>query len=415
MPRKVYNALTALAVKNAKPGRHVDGRGLHLLVKKKSGSKSWVFRFTLNGRTRDLGLGTASGRGSLSLAKARDKAVDFRQMVKAGTDPIEESARIAAEETAAAQAARVSGTTFKDAAITHLAARESGWRNSKHRAQWYSTLETYVFPKIGALPVSEISTEHVLDVLGPIWEAKPETASRIRGRIEAVLDGAKVRELRSGDNPARWRGHLKLILPARPKLSRGHHKAMPYDDIPAFFEELRKREALSALALEFTILTVARTGEAIGGKWEEIDLRKAVWTVPPSRMKAGREHRVPLSPRAVEILKAVKPLGSKWVFPSDKGGKLSTMAMSMLLRRMDIDATVHGFRSTLRDWAAECTAYSREVSEMAMAHTIADKSEAAYRRGDLFEKRRRLLNDWADYCANGSAKSATVTPIRGVA
>ena len=411
MPRKLSNALTPLAVKNAKPGRHADGGGLHLLVKE-TGARSWVYRFMINGKSRDVGLGAASGHDAVSLADARDKAAALRLKVKSGVDPIEERDRDAAQARAAAQAAKIAGITFKAAAEAHIAANEDGWRNPKHRQQWTNTLVTYVYPVIGDLPVAEVDTPHVLAILEPIWKTKAETASRIRGRIETILDSAKVRGNRKGENPARWRGHIAKILPPRSRLTRGHHTAMPYDAIPEFMEQLRKREAMAALALEFTILTAARTGEAIGAEWPEIDLDKAVWTIPAERMKAGKPHRVPLSPRAVEILETVQPLNSRWLFPSDRGGKLSGMAMSMLLRRMKLDVTVHGFRSAFRDWSAESTSYAHEVCEMALAHVIGNKAEAAYRRGDMFEKRRRLMDDWATYCATPKPKGATVTPIR---
>ncbi|MCB2114277.1 MAG: integrase arm-type DNA-binding domain-containing protein [Parvularculaceae bacterium] len=414
MPKKLSNALTPLTVKNAKPGRHVDGGGLHLLVKE-SGARSWVFRYMLKGKARDIGLGAASGLDALSLAQARDAASALRLKVKAGIDPLDEREREAAEAAADALASKIAGVTFKTAAEAYLDANEGSWRNAKHRQQWRNTLASYVYPVIGDLPVATIDTPHILEILEPLWKTKPETASRVRGRIETILNAARVRGYRSGENPARWRGHLKELLPARARLSRGHHKAMAYDAIPAFVGELCKRDALAALALEFTILTATRTSEVIGATWSEVDLQKAVWTIPASRMKAGREHRVPLSRRAVEILQAVKPLNSEWVFPADKGGKLSVMAMTMLLRRMKIDATVHGFRSAFRDWAAESTAYAHEVCEMALAHVIGNKAEAAYRRGDLIEKRRRLMNDWANYCSGGGATSATVTPIRGAA
>lgn len=410
MPRKLSNALTPLAVKNAKPGRHADGAGLHLLVKP-SGARSWVYRFMLNGKSRDLGLG-AAGQGGLSLADARDEAAALRLKVKAGIDPLEERDREAAEALAAAQAAKVAGTTFRDVAAAYIAANEDSWRNPKHRQQWRNTLDTYVYPVIGDLPVAEVETAHVLKILEPIWKGKAETASRIRGRIETVLDSAKARGYRQGENPARWRGHLAQILPARTRLSRGHHKALPYEEIPAFVRSLHKRESVAALALEFTILTAARSGEVIGATWAEVDLDKALWTVPADRMKAAKEHRVPLSPRAVAILKSLQPLGSAYLFPGAKGGKLSGMAMGMLVRRMKADATVHGFRSGFRDWAAECTGYAHEVAEMALAHAIENKVERAYRRGDLFDKRRRLMDDWASYCASDGAASATVTPIR---
>lgn len=413
MPRKLSNALTPLAVKNAKPGRHADGGGLHLLVKE-TGARSWVYRFMLKGKSRDIGLG-AAGQGGISLADARTARDALRLKVKAGIDPLEERQREATEALAAAQAAAIAGMTFKAVAEAYINANEASWRNDKHRQQWRNTLASYVYPVMGELPVAEIGTAHVLKILEPIWQDKPETASRIRGRIETVLDAAKARGYREGENPARWRGHIAQILPPRSRLTRGHHKAMPYEAIPAFMAKLREREAMAALALEFVILTATRTSEVLGATWAEVDLDKAIWTVPASRMKAGKEHRIPLSPRAVEILEAVKPLGKASLFPADKGGKLSTMAMSMLLRRMKLDCTVHGFRSGFRDWAAECTGYAHEVCEMALAHVIGNKSEAAYRRGDLFDKRRRLMADWATYCASDGAAGAKVSPIRGAA
>lgn len=411
MPRKLSNALTPLAVKNAKPGRHADGGGLHLLVKE-SGARSWVYRFMLNGKSRDIGLGAAAGPEGLSLAAARDKAAGLRLQVKSGIDPLAARQREAAEALAAAQAAEIAGITFKAVAGAYIAANEVSWRNPKHRQQWSNTLATYVYPVIGELPVADVCTAHVLKILEPIWKAKPETASRVRGRIETILDAAKARGYREGENPARWRGHIAQILPARTRLSRGNHKAMPYEAIPEFVAKLQAREAVAALALEFTILTAARTGEVIGASWAEVDLEKAVWSIPAGRMKAGKEHRVPLSERAIEILKTVEALDSSWLFPGGRGGKLSGMAMAMLLRRMKFDVTVHGFRSGFRDWAAECTGYAHEVCEMALAHVIGNKAEAAYRRGDLFEKRRRLMTEWASYCGSPRAASATVTPIR---
>jgi integrase len=411
MPRKLNHALTPLAVKNAKPGRHADGGGLHLLVKE-SGARSWVYRFMLKGNARDIGLGAAAGPEAISLATARDKAGALRLKVKAGIDPLTERDREAADALAAAKAAQIAGITFKAVADAHIAANEASWRNAKHRQQWSNTLATYVYPVMGDVPVAEIGTAHVLKILEPIWKAKPETASRVRGRIETILDAARARGYREGENPARWRGHIAQILPARSRLTRGHHKALPYDAVPAFVGELQSRNAMAALALEFAVLTAARTGEVLGATWSEVDLERAIWTIPASRMKAGREHRVPLSPRAVEILEATKPLDKDWLFPADSGGALSTMAMTMLLRRMERDCTVHGFRSAFRDWAAESTGYAHEVCEMALAHVIGNKAEAAYRRGDLFEKRRRLMVEWASYCTAARASGANVAPIR---
>lgn len=410
MPRKLSNALTPLAVKNAKAGRHADGNGLHLLVKE-SGARSWVYRFMLKGKSRDVGLGPA-GTGGISLSAARDAASALRLKVKAGVDPLAERERAMAEALAAEQAAKIAGITFKSVAETYIATNEGGWRNDKHRQQWRNTLATYVYPVIGELPVADVATAHVLQILEPIWQDKAETASRVRGRLETVLDAAKARGYREGENPARWRGHIAQILPARSRLQRGHHKAMAYASMPEFLGELRQREAIAALTLEFTILTAARTGEVIAATWDEVDLEKAVWTVPADRMKAGKEHRVPLSPRAVEILKTTQAYGDAYLFPAVSGGKLSTMAMTMLLRRMKADVTVHGFRSAFRDWAAECTGYAHEVAEMALAHTIDSKVERAYRRGDLFDKRRRLMADWATYCASKGAAGCKITPLR---
>lgn len=294
----------------------------------------------------------------------------------------------------------------------YIADNQDNWRNAKHRQQWQNTLTTYVYPVVGDVPVSEVGKAHVLQILEPIWKTKPETASRLRGRIETVLDAATARELRSGENPARWRGHLAHVLPKRSRLTRGHHRAIAYADLPAFMEALRSRRAMAALALEFTVLTAARTGEVIGATWDEIDLVKKVWTIPAHRMKAAREHRVPLSARAVEILEGLKPLGTSYIFTGQRGGKLSGMAMAMLLRRMDTSATAHGFRSAFRDWAAECTGYPNEVCEAALAHTIENRVEAAYRRGDLFEKRSRLMEDWDGYCARKGSPPAQVTPLR---
>lgn len=423
MPRKLSNALTPMAVKNAKPGRHADGAGLHLLVKE-SGARSWVFRFMLAGKSRDVGLGPAAGAGAVSLADARLAASALRMKVKAGVDPLAEREREAREATAAAQAALITGTTFKVVAEAHISANEDSWRNPKHRQQWRNTLTTYAYPVIGEMPVAEVGTAHVLTILEPIWREKPETASRLRGRIETVLDAAKARGFRSGENPARWRGHLAQILPdtGKAKAARnrrlgrdGHHRALPYDDLPAFMTALRGRKAMAALALEFVILTTARTGEVIGAKWDEVDLAKTIWTVPASRMKAGKEHRVPLSPRAIEILEVVKVLGGDYLFPGASDGKLSGMAMAMLMRRMKVDATPHGFRSAFRDWAAERTGFSHEVCEMALAHAIGSKVEAAYRRGDLFDKRRKLMEAWAQYCGGQGVAGSKVTPIRSAA
>lgn len=419
LPKIVRNALNTQKVKHAKPGRHADGNGLYLLVKK-SGARSWVYRFMLRGKSRDLGLSRCpeavalmkrDNTHELTLAQARDIAAIYRLKVRAGIDPLEERQEAAAEAEASRLKLEAASVTFREMAERHIEAKQQGWRNAKHRQQWRNTLVSYAYPVLGSMLVADIETPHVMDVIGPLWQQKPETASRLRGRIEAVLDAAKVRGYRSGENPARWRGHLEQLLPARQKLSRGHHKAVAYADIPDLMRQLQARAAVSALALEFTILTAARTGEVLGATWEEIDLDCATWAVPARRMKAGREHRVPLSDRAVEILQETRKLGGDYLFPGQRSSRLSGMAMSMLLRRMRSDATVHGMRSTFRDWAAERTAYPHEVCEMALAHAIANKAEAAYRRGDLFEKRRRLMNDWAKFCSDGAVARAEVVSL----
>lgn len=387
------NKLTATRVdKLKKPGRYGDGGGLWLQIAA-GGTKSWLLRYQRDGKARQMGLGPVS---LVSLADARERARDARRILLDGEDPIE--ARNAERLAAKIEAAK--GMTFEQCAEKYIATHEAAWRNEKHRAQWRNTLKRYANPKIGGLPVSAIDTALVLKVLEPIWGKKPETASRLRGRIEAVIDWATAREYRAGDNPARWRGHLDKLLPSKRKLrSVRHHTAIPYEELPAFMARLRRSEFVSAYALEFTILTAARTGEVIGALWPEIDTAAKIWTVPASRMKAGREHRVPLSDRAVELLEALpREDDNDHVFiGARKGAGLSNMAMLELVKGAGF--TVHGFRSTFRDWAAETTAYPNHVVEMALAHLIGDKVEAAYRRGDLFEKRRRLMRDWATYCA----------------
>lgn len=311
---------------------------------------------------------------------------------------------------------------FRSVADAYIAAHEPSWRNEKHRSQWRNTLATYAYPYMGDLAVSDVATSHVMAALEPIWATKPETASRVRGRIEAVLDYAKSREWRGGENPARWRGHIANMLPKTTKVaSVEHHAALPWLEIGAFMSALRKREAMAARALEFLILTAGRTGEILGAQWSEIDTGSALWTIPKQRMKAGREHRVPLSAAALAVVEAARADPSDdrspFVFPGTKPGRpLSQMAMLMLLRRMDWgDLTAHGFRSTFRDWCAETTSYPNEMAEIALAHTVGDKVEAAYRRGDMMEKRRRMMEDWANFCGEIRATAENVTPIRKVA
>jgi integrase len=410
------NKLTPLEVKNAsEPGLYGDGFGLYLQVSK-FGTKSWVFRFMRDGRARKMGLGAVH---TISLARAREKAKDARLLLDDGVDPIE--ARKAKRAAARVDAAKA--ITFKECADRHITANRAGWKNSKHADQWVATFNetrrgSLRFPAatqaINDLPVASIDTGLVLKVLEPIWTKTPETASRVRGRIESVLDWATVREYRTGENPARWRGHLDKALGARSKAKAPkHHAALPYVEIPSFMESLRTKEGTSARALEFTILNAARTGEAIAALWSEFDLGAKLWTVPAERMKAGKEHRVPLSDRALTILDAL-PRDGKYVFPGGKATRpLSNMAMLELVRGMlGKGSTVHGFRSTFRDWAAEQTAYPHELCEIALAHAVSDKTEAAYRRGDMMEKRRRLMADWAAYCERQLLEVDKVVGIR---
>jgi integrase len=417
---RTMNRLTALKVEKAKePGMFADGGGLYLRVTNE-GTKNWVYRFMLNGRPRWMGIGPVALYG---LQEARGKALDARRLRHAGHDPIK--TRRDARDRERLEAAKA--ITFKQCAAAYVQAHRAGWRNAKHAAQWDATLATYAGPIIGALPVQAIDTGLVTKVLeqevgaagdtkASLWTAKPETASRLRGRIEVILDWAKVRGYREGENPARWRGHLDKLLPARAKVRKvEHHAALPYAELPAFVAALREQEGIAARALEFAILTAARTGEAIGATWDEINWHDKLWTIAGARMKAGKEHRVPLCARGLEILAELKPAadvsiaGKQFVFTGGKAGRpLSNMAFLMLLRRMDRgDLTAHGFRSTFRDWAAERTSFPSEVAEMALAHAVGSKVEAAYRRGDLFEKRRRLMEAWAAFCSTPAADAGT--------
>jgi integrase len=366
-------------------GVHSDGGGLYLRVKA-SGSRSWLFIYQWAGKRREKGLGSILG---VDLDAARTRADAARKLLGAGIDPSAEPS----EEGPRA-------VTFGDAATALVDSLEGSWRNAKHRAQWRNTLETHCKP-IWSKPVAAIETGDVMDVLTPIWTKTPETAVRVRGRIERVLDAAKVKGQRSGDNPARWRGHLEVILPGRKKKGAvKHHAAMPYAEVPAFVAQLKGRLSTAARALHFAILTAARSGEVLGMKWKEVE--GDVWTVPADRMKAGVEHRVPLTKAAVAVLNAVAIHGSDpegYVFPSQKPGKpLSNMVFAMLMRRMKVDdVTAHGFRSSFRDWVGEETNHPREVAEAALAHQVGNAVERAYRRGDSLAKRRQLMNDWADF------------------
>jgi integrase len=384
MARKI-NRLNARAVATiSECGRHADGGGLYLSISP-NGGRRWVFLFRWHGKPTEIGFGSAR---DVTLARARELASQARARLAEGINP--KDARRPSQ-----------GSTFGECADRLIEAMRPSWRNAKHAAQWEMTLRDYAAP-LRRLPVDKVTTDDVLSVLKPLWNDKPETASRLRGRIERVLDGAKAQGLRNGENPARWRGHLDRLLPKRQLLTRGHHAAMSYAHLPAFLTDLRARHATAAQALEFTILTAARSGEVLGARWKEFDLERGVWTVPAARMKAGREHRVPLSRRALKIVKAMHELrNGDFVFAGQKADSpLSVMALEMVLRRMKIEGvTVHGFRSAFRDWAAECTNFSNEVCEGALAHVIENKAEAAYRRGDLFDKRQKLMETWAAYCA----------------
>jgi integrase len=404
MPRTL-NRLSPLRVQKLKrKGLHADGGGLYLRVSE-SGTKAWMFRYGLNGKLRDMGLGPLH---TISLPRARELARECRELRLQGIDPItHRRASLAARRASAAKA-----TTFRQCADAFIASHESGWRNASHRSQWVNTLAQHVHPTLGGLSVADIDTALVMKTIEPIWKTIPETASRVRGRIEAILDWAKVSGYRMGENPARWRGHLDHLLPARAKVARvRHHAALPYAEIGAFMATLRQDSSVGARALEFTILTAARTGEALGATWEEFDAE--VWTIPAERMKGGREHRVPLSDPMLALLRQMRGVRTNdFVFPGRRG-RLTPKTMQLVLRRMGHGGTVHGFRSSFRDWASERTGFTREVAEMALAHSVGSDVEQAYRRGDLFGKRRRLMDAWADYCAKPSGAGA-VTPIRAV-
>ncbi len=401
--------LSALAVKNAtatgKARYFGDGLGLWLQVSP-SGAKSWVFRYTRDRRAREMGLGATH---TISLADARAAALECRQVLQRGIDPLD--VRNAAKASRQLEAAKV--MTFGQCAASYIDAHRAGWKSVKHASQWENTLATYAYPVFGKLPVQAIDTALVMKALEPIWTIKNETATRLRGRIESVLGWATVRGYRTGDNPARWRGHLDNLLAKPSKVQKvEHHAALPFAEMGAFMARLRNQEGMGALALQFAILTAARSGEVRGATWDEIDLDAAVWTIPSSRMKAEKEHRVPLSPQAVALLRAQpRAKVDALVFPAPRGGMLSDMTMTATLKRMGEAVTAHGFRSSFRDWAGETTAYPREVIEHALAHQLQDKAEASYARGTLFDKRRRLMNDWAAYC-DQQGTSASVTPIR---
>ena len=390
--------LSAREVAAAAVGKFCDGAGLWLVVRK-NGSKAWGFRYCRDGRAREMGLGPLE---KVSLALARKRAQAARELLAAGRDPIE------------ARRAHKRAPTFKEAAEQYIERHEAGWKNPKHRAQWKSTLERYAYPVLGNVPVDQIEQSETLLVLDPIWGSKTETASRVRGRIEAVLDAEIALGHRTGPNPARWRGHLSKLMTKPSKLRKvKHHAAMPWEEVPGFMAELKEQRGIAAQALRFALLTACRSGEVRLATWDEIDLDTGTWTVPSERMKTGREHRVTLSPPALELLRDLPRFdGSRYVFPSPRTGRpLSDAALGKVLRDMGSSVTAHGFRSSFRDWAAESTAFPNHVCEQALAHSIGDKVEAAYRRGDLFEKRRQLMDAWSVFCTTPTA-AGVVVPIR---
>jgi integrase len=395
MARKAKE-LSALEVgRLSKLGNHAVGgvAGLYLYIND-TGARSWVLRTMVGDKRRHMGLG---GFPDVPLAQAKEKARKARDDISNGVDPIVQ--RKAA--LSALRAQQATEKTFKEAAQGYLDAHSESWKNPKHAAQWANTLETYAYPIMKNLLVRDVAQEHVLAVLEPIWKTKNETASRLRGRIESVLDWSTVRKYRSGENPARWKGHLDMLLPAPSKVQKvTHHKALPINEMPTFMAALRQREGLAARALEFAILCTSRSGEVRGATWAEIDLANAIWTIPADRMKAGKEHRVPLSDAALQVLNNLPRFkDNPLVFPAPRGGEMSDMTMTAVMRRMEVNAVPHGFRSTFRDWAGERTNYSREVAEQALAHAIGNQVEAAYRRGDALEKRRPMMKDWAEFCA----------------
>jgi integrase len=401
MARQLKRLTARTVATTTKPGRHADGGNLYLTISRTdaSVSKRWTFMYSIAGKQREAGFGPAA---TVTLAEAREKAAGYRSMLAKGIDPLD--AKKSSQDAVAAR------KTFSQCADELIKSKRREWRSEVHAAQWRTTIDDYCGPILD-MPVDAIDTQAVLGVLQPVWGRIPETASRLRGRIEAVLDFAKAHNLRHGENPAAWRGHLALILPKRQKLSRGHHKAMPYAEVPAFIGKLRERESVLALALEFLILTAARSGEVLGATWDEIDINAQVWVIPASRMKAGREHRVPLSSRAVEIVERMAEIrAGDLLFPGHRRRRpLSAAAIGALVT----GATVHGFRSGFRDWCGEETSYPREIAEAALAHATGSAVEQSYRRGDALTKRRVLMDAWSNYCEPSSGN--VVALIRGAA
>lgn len=406
---KIALELSALEVGRLKtPGLVAVGAvpGLNLQITP-SGARSWILRVKVGVKRRDMGLGAYP---AVTLAKAREKAREAREQIEQGTDPILTRERTQSQ----LRANQTSAVTFKQAAARFIAHKATEWSNKKHAAQWTATLETYAYPVIGALHVQDVHDSHILKILEPIWQTKTETATRVRGRMENVLDWATARKYRTGVNPARWRGHLDMLLTAPRKTTVvEHHKAIPVDDAPGFYAALQTREGIAGRALEFLLLTASRSGEVRGAVWAEFDLDRKLWTVPASRMKMKKEHRVPLTESTIAILNALPKIeGCDFVFPGARGKDLSDMALSGVMRRMELTAVPHGLRSTFRDWAAERTNFPSEMAEMALAHGVGSKVEAAYRRGDMFEKRRAMMSAWASFLSTSASDAlAVVSPV----
>lgn len=414
---KVAKELSALEVKNLPPGSHAVGGVAGLILEVSStGGKTWLLRVRMGSKRREIGLG---GYPSTSLSEARQKARDVRQQIAEGQDPVAQRQA----QKAALLAQQASLKTFAWCVDSYLDGMEGQWKNAKHAAQWRSTLETYANPIIGKLAVQSIALPHVLEVLNQpqpdkgnaaLWDSKNETASRLRGRVEKVLDWATVHGYRDGLNPARWKGHLDAILKAPNKIQKTeHHKAIPYAEMNPFMKALRQQEGTGARALEFAILCAARSGEVRGATWAEFDLKKGLWTIPGERMKAGKPHTVPLSKQALQLIAAIEPTaGTDLVFPSPRGKVLSDMTLTAVMRRMQLEAVPHGFRSTFRTWGGEQTAYPRDMLEFSLAHTLENKVEAAYMHGTQIEKRRKLMQDWADYVDLPQAHGGNVIPLK---
>jgi integrase len=409
---KLVKQLKDLQIKRlSEPGSYPDGEGLYIQIRD-SGAKDWFYRYEIDGRGRKRGIGSYP---TISLEKARGEALLCRQLRKEGIDPIDYHRELAIKK----GLEKAKTTTFKECALAYIDTHKHGWRNEKHESQWRNTLETYAYPFIGDLPVQAIDIDLVMKVLEPIWFDKTETASRVRQRIENILDWATVRNLRKGDNPALWRGRLDKLLPKRSKIQKPKHfAAMDYRVLPEYFKSLRKKDTIASKALAFTILTATRNGEARAATRSELDDKANAWIIPENRMKAGREHRIPLSNEASDIIKEAVPfkkITNDFIFPGlAKEKPINEAALMKLLKKDHPALTIHGFRSSFRDWCAEQTNYPREIAEAALAHTIKDKTEAAYLRGDMFEKRRKLMNAWAEYCLSEKS-TAEVVPINKAA